>query len=100
MKRAILFLAALALLLGGVGQAEAGSIPISLTSSSFNEQVVVGSGLTVTATMDGGTGLGNYTYIQQGYNASAPANGLTSEYGDAAADGNVRATTRALRPTA
>jgi hypothetical protein len=73
-----LVIAALALMLAGAGLAEASFLPISLTSSSFNEQVVAGSGAAVTASMDGGTGLGGDTYIQKGFNPSAPQNGLTS----------------------
>jgi hypothetical protein len=77
-KGVSLVIAALALMLAGAGQAEAGFVPILLNSSSFNEQVVAGNGLTVTATMDGGTSLIGNTYIQKGFNPSAPQNGLTS----------------------
>lgn len=77
-KGLLLVIAALALMLAAAGQAEAGFNPISFTSSSFNEQVVAGNGLTVTATMDGGTSLNGDAYIQKGFNPSAPQNGLVS----------------------
>jgi hypothetical protein len=90
MKPIVKFVLVLALLLGGVEQARAGLTPISLTGSSFNQQVVAGSGATVTASMDGGTGLGGDTYIQQGFNGSAPANGLVSGVQTSLADSSTK----------
>jgi len=68
-----------AILLGPIAHAD--FIPLSLTSSSWNEDMVVEDGAStftgsVTATMDNGTGLGGFTWFEQGADAASLTTGL------------------------
>lgn len=81
LQEKIIGLAALAVVALPVSATWANNVPISLTSGSFNENMVVGSNgdySDLTATMDSGQALNidQYTWYEIGLNTSYPTSGL------------------------